>query len=102
MNLEQREILTDKFIEKMQKILKTKGRDYTIDDDPFKDLREIAQDLDISPMKVMWVFARKHLSAIKNYIKTGRVESEPIEERLIDLANYCALLYALINEENTI
>lgn len=98
MTFEERSRITDRFFEDCKTILNKKGADYTIDNDAFKDLKAIAEEIDTAPIKVMWIFFRKHLSAVKNFIKRGKVESEPIEERLKDLANYCALIHALIQE----
>ena len=44
----------------------------------------------------------KHLDSISNYIKTEKVLSEPIEERIKDARVYLSLLRGLIEEEKEI
>ena len=102
MTFEERQAKTDKFFEDCKQILLKKGADYTVDNDAFKDLRAVAEEVEVPPLKLLWIFMRKHLSSVKNYIKKGKVESEPIEERLKDIANYCSLINALIEEEKSI
>ena len=47
----------------------------------------------------MWVLIRKHMTAIREFINSQKVESEPINARLIDVANQMALLDIIINRE---
>lgn len=98
MNFKRREELTSEFFKKCNEILSSKGRDYTIDDQAFKEVHAIAEEMGTDAVKVLWVYMRKHITAVKTYVKKGQVESEPIDGRLMDLANYCALMYALIRD----
>jgi len=100
MNLVQQNAIAEKFFIKCQELLKSKGSDYTPEDIAFKDVMEIARDLQVSPRKVLWVYARKHFTAIRRWIRDGDVNSEPIETRLIDMANYCALLYVMSRDQS--
>lgn len=99
MTFEERERITDEFFEKCRDLLNSKGQDYTTNNEAFGELKDTAKELGIPPEKVLWVYAKKHYSAIKNYIHKGKLESEPIEMRLVDFSNYMALLYALIQEK---
>ena len=78
----------------------SKGKDYTQHDkDCLANFKRTAKAIDVPVKKVWAVFAHKHWDAIMSYIKTGKVESEEINGRLMDLRNYLALGYALFMEE---
>lgn len=99
MNMEQRKIVTDSFFKKCQEVLDNKGKDYQREGEAFGDMKEISNEIGVEVEKVLWVFLRKHYTAIKNYVRTGQLESEPIELRLVDLVNYCALMHCLLIEK---
>lgn|SRR3990167_2543724 len=82
-------------------IAEKKGRDYNPGGIAFKNVRELAEEIDVSDEKIIWIAMAKHISSIKSYIKLGKLESEPIRERLKDLANYAALLAVLIEENES-
>lgn len=91
------------FIELMKdcdEVLRTKGNDYTQGNDgaygTLKSFFVSAEDIDLPPYKVLYVLLAKHLAAIKSFIKRGQVESEPIEQRIVDAVNYLFLLYKMI------
>ena len=95
MKLSERQNFTEKFFKECSELLSKKGKDYNPDGKAFKDVYETAQEIGMSPEKVLWIHFKKHYTAIKAYIKKGKTESEPIDERLKDLANYCNLMYVL-------
>jgi len=87
------------FLARMQDLLDKKGADYTCgDEDRLANFKRLAERTGVTPMQVWWVFVQKHLAAIENYVKSGKVESEPIHGRLQDVANYCLLASALIED----
>lgn len=96
MNLSEQNLAAGEFFSNCMKLLNRKGRDYTTDGDAFKNTLTIAEEVGISPEKVIWIYLRKHLSAIQRYILSESLESEPIEGRLQDAVNYLALLHVLI------
>lgn len=98
MTLEERQKLTDEFFDTCKETLSCKGKDYN-PDEAFKELKETAEDMGVEPVKVLWILVRKHLSAVKAFVQNGKVESEPIKMRLVDVANYMALIYALTKEK---
>jgi hypothetical protein len=79
---------------------KTKGKDYTTEGDAFKDLCDEAEAMGIKPEQVLWVSMNKHYKAVRKYCRYGQTESEPIDSRLKDLANYVSLLFVLIKNKN--
>ena len=99
MNLDQQNAIAKEFFQSCETILTKKGKDYTPENVAFKDVDALAEEIGVEPKHVLWIFFRKHFTAVRAWIKKGQVESEPIEERLKDLANYCALLYVLVKRE---
>ena len=100
MNLAEQNQLAEKFFDECRKLLVSKGTDYTPEDIAFKDLDSIATKLNIKDVQVLYVYMRKHWTAIEHFIQHGNVKSEPVDSRLIDMANYCALMYVLINRKS--
>ena len=81
-------------------LLKVKGDDYTRHEpDRLSNFKRAAAGLGISPLQVWAVYASKHWDALLAFVKTGKAESEAIEGRFDDLANYLYLGEALIKEE---
>lgn len=82
---------------KAKALLDTKGRDYTRNgEDRLRNFKE-GEDLGIPALKHCFLLAKKQFNAIHSYIM-GYGESEPIEQRLFDLSNFCKLMYCLIKE----
>ena len=79
-------------------IAETKGREYT-QGDRLDNFKRLALEIGVNPKVVLWVYLKKHLDSIANYIKTGKVYSEPIEGRIMDARVYLSLLRCLIEEE---
>ena len=96
MTIEERNKFLKVFFKSCEEVLETKGRDYTPDGIAFSDVIDTANDIGITPEKVLWIAMKKHISAVKSYVKYGRLESEPIKNRLIDIANYAALIAVLL------
>lgn len=80
-------------------LMNTKGLEYSSDEDTLANFKE-SEDIGVSPKQKLWIYLSKHLSSIKNYIKTNETHSnESIQSRIADARNYLALLYILIEEE---
>jgi hypothetical protein len=96
MNIKERnKRLADFFVE-CAAILEKKGGDYNPDGVAFSEIKKEAEDLGLRPEQVMLVLAGKHWGAIKTYVKTQKLTTEPIRERLKDLANYMALMAVML------
>lgn len=76
----------------------TKGADYSGAEDVLLQLREAASEVETSPERVWHVYFHKHLAAIRAYTLHGRVQSEPIEARIIDAILYLYLLLAMVKD----
>jgi predicted patatin/cPLA2 family phospholipase len=94
---EERTKHVEEFFQCCIQLQKTKGKDYTTNGDAFKDLQDEADAMGITPEKVLWIAMNKHYKAVRNYCRLGQTQSEPIETRLMDLANYISLMWVLIN-----
>lgn len=87
-------------LEACDKILPTKGHDYTQGKkDRLANFYEAAAFLGQSPFQVWGTYFYKHLTAIFSFAKHGRVESEPIEGRIHDAINYLLLAYKMVKRE---
>ena len=92
----------DEMLAKCIKTLEVKGNDYTSgagQKDRLFNFREGAKKFKITQQQVLGVYLWKHLAAIDRYIAEGRVESEPIETRVMDAINYLLLLFCMIKND---
>ena len=81
-------------------LLRVKGADYTRHEaDRLSNFKRAAASVGVTSLQAWAIYAGKHWDAIMAFIKTGKAESEAIEGRLDDLANYLYILEGLINEE---
>ena len=82
--------------ERLLELTVSKGEEYTDRDEhnQFQNFEDLAEQLDLSREKVLWVFLQKHLNAIRTYVKDDgqRVQSEPIAGRIDDAILYLLLL----------
>lgn len=74
----------------------TKGDEYSRDTDQLANFKRQAEELFMTPEKVLMVYLNKHLDAIKSYVKTQVVLSEPIEGRIDDAILYLILLKGIV------
>lgn len=105
-----REIADQLFAEEM-KIFEEKGTEYTMSNDDaltnFKKVGEMVgvtcpkceHSFNIGPRAVFAVYWLKHVFSILNYVKRGRVFSEPIAGRVNDVRNYPIFLLGLDEDE---
>lgn len=77
-------------------VANAKRADYTNGGDRFANFRTRAEELKCSIFLVWSVYAGKHLDALRTYTRTGKLESEPVNGRVVDLLNYLDLLEAMI------
>lgn len=92
----------DEMLLKCVETLKVKNADYTEGKaaaDPTAHFKKAAEDSGITVEQAWNVLFGKQLSAIKRYVKEGRVESEPIESRIMDAINYLLLLACIVDEK---
>ena len=63
------------------------------------NFKRVGELVGLSPKIILWVYLEKQLDAIRTYLKTGRVESEPIISRLDDARNYLDILETLLQDK---
>lgn len=104
MDLKQRNERIKTYQQEQMKILEAKGADYTggqasVDGNAnFKEVGRRLAGAPMGPLTVWAVYFEKHLLAVETFIKTGRVESEGMEERFDDLANYANIGRSIYEE----
>lgn len=98
------DLITAEIAKKRGAIVDLKRPDYTEDSkDVLANFKRQAEEIDISALKVWYVFFRKHVAAIASFCKDpDRKASEPIMGRVCDAMNYLELLMGLVQERNEI
>ena len=90
--------IANKLLAKAEKIKSSKGADYSEDNDRLSNFKNIAREMGCKPSLVWAVYFRKHIDAVIKHTRCGQTESEPIEDRLADIINYCLLYQGLVEE----
>jgi hypothetical protein len=93
MIVEDQIIHNEEFFKKCIELMKPKAKDYSSNNIVFVELLRQSWETKVSPSIVLWILLRKHISAIRNYVVLGEIESENIDSRLMDVANMMSLLY---------
>jgi hypothetical protein len=83
-------------------ILFKKSLDYADEKDSLVNFKRLAERLRMSPIKVWSVYATKQFDAILTFVLRGNLESESIESRFIDLANFALLGAALVADKSAV
>lgn len=87
-------------------VLLRKGHDYASRGDlgnPFENFDAIAEEVDLTSERVLYIYMAKHLRAIKAYIDYGTLENgESLWGRIIDIRNYLALLAGMAKAKGDI
>lgn len=98
MNAEEFLKFYEKLVEEEKKIFTLKGFEYS-GVNRFSNFERLANELNLHPIEVLWVYAMKHKDSIATFVKEKRVYSnEDIIGRIQDLRNYLALLAGLIEK----
>lgn len=93
-------VLWNRMCKEEEKILITKGVEYSGKEDRLANFKRLAMDLGMDPKQILWVYLVKHLDSIRSYIRMGKSYStETIESRIHDARNYLALLNGLIQDD---
>lgn len=106
MTFEEFDVVLDRMIAEERGIGHTKAREYT-QGDRLDNFKRIAAETGITSKQALWVYLKKHIDSIANYIKASAdcmpgdqpKLSEPIEGRIMDARVYLSLLRGLIEEE---
>lgn len=99
MNKEEYFIHHKNFIDRMSVVTAAKNHDYTgATDDPFANFRRCEQLGVCSAEQGFLVRMTDKLARITSFVQQGnlQVKDESVQDTLLDLANYCALLSGFI------
>jgi hypothetical protein len=102
MTFDEFEVLLDKMIEEERAMRVTKGKEYAhTESDRLANFKRIAGEVGISPLKVWYVYFKKHVDAIASYVALDGVifSNESIEGRILDARVYLSLLRGLIEDQ---
>ncbi len=87
------------FLAEMDAVTKAKNADYSAGTkDAMDHYHSGAEEAGVTPVQVWFIMLMKHYQAIRRYVREGRLDSEPIHGRMIDMANYAMLGDALVND----
>jgi hypothetical protein len=64
----------------------------------FANFERLANDLNLTPEKVLWVYAMKHRDGIANYLNGHTSQREDVTGRIKDLIVYLFLLWGLVEQ----
>lgn len=94
-----------KFIEdgykKAHGIIVKKNSDYATGEDPFKNFK-MSSLIEVAPERAILVRISDKLARISNLMKPGKkaqVSDEAIEDTILDMINYLAILRAFLRDE---
>jgi len=81
-------------------ILDTKGNEYSGENNVLRNFEDLSNDINLTQEKILWIYLKKHLDAIKSYINIEKeLSSETIKNRIIDARVYLGILYCMILNE---
>lgn len=83
------------FLDRCYAIIEVKNVDYHPESVPMLGIFRTASETSVSAKQVLWGQMHKQISAVRSYVIAPhgqRVESEPIGQRLADVANYANLI----------
>lgn len=65
----------------------------------FANFERQGTDLDIPPMKIWYVYVKKHWDGILSYINGFKLQRESVKGRIIDVIVYLCILYAWVDKK---
>lgn len=99
MDKKQFRLLIDDTYKTLIGLTASKGEEYSRDSDQLANFKRQAEELLMTPEKVLMVYLNKHLDAVKSFVKTGKIYSEPIEGRIDDAILYLILLKGIVQDD---
>lgn len=77
----------------------TKGKEYANSEDRFANFRRLSAELGITDYQIGWVYCKKHLDSIAQFLRTGQTHStETIRSRFVDAITYMCLIAGMVQE----
>jgi hypothetical protein len=90
---------------KVSKVLESKGNEYQADLDVFSNFKTNAEKLGMSPYQIWAIYFNKHVESINNAIKKSpnnpdaQELAEPFEGRIVDAIAYLLLLNGMTKQK---
>lgn len=101
MTYEKFDELFDSLITQCRSMKDTKGREYAGLGNRLDNFNRQGRRNDIDPLKVCNIYLGKHIDAIDNFVREGRVFSESIESRIVDAITYLTLMMGIIKSRES-
>lgn len=93
------EFYKNELVEKEISIFTLKGNEYSGSVNRFANFEKLAEELNLHPLEIAWVYGSKHKDSIATFIKEKKVISnEDIIGRINDYRNYLALMGGMIKK----
>jgi hypothetical protein len=96
-------VMLNEMEQEERRIMGVKGIEYTQGDavkDRLANFYRLADELNIDPKLVCWIYLKKHIDSIVCYIKNNKEYSEEkIDGRIHDARNYLVLLNGIIQQQ---
>ena len=90
----------DKLFFNCKKMRDTKGKEYAHSLDRFANFNRLAEGLDLTPQRIAWIYAKKHIDSIESFIRDNKTYStEPIYGRFVDAIVYFSLIAGIIDQQ---
>jgi hypothetical protein len=100
MTREEFELQVETTLARAKDIRLRKGKDYKGREmDVLGGFKNVSFMIELPPKVVLGIFLAKQLGAIFQYLKTGVLTGEPLQDRIVDSINYLLFLQAMVEEE---
>lgn len=102
MNAERFEEICKELLDKSDKTLFSKSKEYASDEDRLANFRQPTSMMNISPAEVCLMYQMKHISSIAKIAKESSQgilpTQELLQEKCQDILNYTLIFYAIVTE----
>ena len=95
-------LLFEHYFTEIMETRKCGQKEYAKTGNAFANFETLAKDLGMSQEKVLWVYAMKHRDGIASYLNGHTSQREDVRGRIKDLVVYLFLLWAMIDEKDTL
>jgi|SRR6185295_13495832 len=92
----------EQFLNDANRLQWKKNKDYHPDDVAFLEAMRTAAESNITVEQDLWGRVAKQKAAIRRFLIDGHLESEPIEQRLMDVAVYMGMLNTWVTHKDVL
>ena len=95
------ELMFKVFNEEVHVLREAGQKEYAHDEEnAFANFDRLAKDLDLTPEKILWVYAMKHRDGIAAWINGHRSQREDVRGRINDLIVYLFILRGMVERHS--